>query len=105
MEQGETSGQREMRKRWPFEDVVRKVERIRGESWAEFRDRHGDWGRDLALWAGRKYCGMTLKELGGATGGIDYTTAAMAIQRLCARSVKCREIRRGMRRLDREYQM
>ena len=32
------------------------VERVKGEKWMEFRDRHGDWGRDAALWLGRR-CG------------------------------------------------
>ena len=98
----ETSGQRELRKRWAFDEIVRKVERIKKERWPEFRDRHGDWGRDLALWAGRKYCGMTLKELGEAAGGIDYTTVVLAIQRLAAKSGNSRDIRSAMRRVDRE---
>ena len=30
------------------------VEEVKGERWEEFRDRHGDWGRDAALYLGRR---------------------------------------------------
>ena len=35
-------------------------------SWGSFRDRRGDWGRELALYLGREQGGMTLAELGHA---------------------------------------
>ncbi|CAN5589638.1 hypothetical protein BH18VER1_BH18VER1_05800 [soil metagenome] len=46
-----------------------------------FRDRYGDWGRDLALWLGRTQCGMTLRELGEEAGWIDYATVSAATAR------------------------
>jgi REP element-mobilizing transposase RayT len=52
----------------PFDAVVRAVEQLKGENWDSFVNRHGDWGRDMALHAGRHYCGMTLRELGGLVG-------------------------------------
>lgn len=36
---------------------------------ADDRDRHGDDGRDMALWLGRRHGGLTLAELGVAVGG------------------------------------
>jgi len=98
----ETSGQKELRKRLTFAEIIRKVERIKGEQWAEFRDRHGDWGRDVALWAGRKYSGLTLNELGQEAGGIDYTAVVLAIRRLVDKSGQSSLLCRAMRRLDRE---
>jgi hypothetical protein len=35
-----------------------------GSKGPEFRDRYGDWGRDLVLYLGRKDCGLKLRELG-----------------------------------------
>jgi hypothetical protein len=32
-------------------------------SFYEFRDRYGDWGRDLAMHVARQNCGIGLKEL------------------------------------------
>jgi hypothetical protein len=62
------SNEREWRRLLPFEDVVKAVESVKGEPWSDFVNRHGDWGRDMALYVGRLRCGLTLKELGDYTG-------------------------------------
>jgi REP element-mobilizing transposase RayT len=62
-------------------DVVKIVERMRGESWADFADRHGDSGRDLALYLARRRSGLTLGELGREFGITEYKTVAAAIKR------------------------
>ena len=36
-----------------LEAVIAAVEWVKGEKWDEFRDRHGDRGRDLVLHLGR----------------------------------------------------
>jgi putative transposase len=61
--------------------VIGAVEKLKGESWTEFRDRHGDEGRDLALYLGRRACGMKLRELAETAGLKDYSAAALAIKR------------------------
>jgi hypothetical protein len=53
----ETEGQTEWKRRRGFGEIVGMVERVKRERWEAFRDRCGDWGRDLALWAGRQYGG------------------------------------------------
>ena len=46
-----------------------------------FRDRYGDGGgRDLALWVARRHCGMTLRALGEAVGGMDYSVVSEAVR-------------------------
>ena len=65
-----------------WEEAVAAVEKVRGEKWSDFRDRYGDWGRDLALYLGQRRCGMKLKELGQRAGGIDYGTVSVTIRRL-----------------------
>ena len=52
--------------------VIAAVERVKGEKWDEFRDRHGDRGRDLVLYLGRPLCGLKLKELAAAVGLPNY---------------------------------
>ena len=84
----ETAGQRALRRRRAFDEVVGIVERIKGERWAQFRDRQGDWGRDLALWVARRCTGLTLAQLGQQAGGMDYTAVAMAIRRFADRASK-----------------
>ena len=68
--------------------MIALVERLKGERLEAFRERHGDWGRDLVLWAGRHYGGQTLRGLGVWAGGLDYTAVTNAIVRLesCAKT-------------------
>ena len=61
--------------------VIASVETVKGEGWEEFRDRHGDSGRDLALYVGWRACGLKLQELAGAEGMTDYSTVSIAVRR------------------------
>lgn len=45
----ESPGRRELNTRASWEAVVAAVEGLKQERWEHFADRHGDWGRDLAL--------------------------------------------------------
>ena len=62
-------------------EIIKRVERVKGEPWEVFRDRYGDRGRDLVLYLGRRECGLTLQELAQAVGLEGYKTAATAIRR------------------------
>ena len=64
-----------------FEEAVAAVEKVKGEQWKDFRDRHGDRGRDLVMYLARRRCGMKLAELGKAVGGLDYATVSAAVKR------------------------
>jgi len=83
----------ELKKRCTFDEIVQCVERIKGEKWDDFRDRYGDWGRDLALWGGSRFGGLTLGALGKAAGGMDYSAVSMCIRRLEARARHDRNLR------------
>ena len=67
-----------------LEAVIRCVEQVRQEKWDLFRDRHGDRGRDLVLYLGRRVSGLTLNELARGAGMNEYATVAMAIKRYAA---------------------
>jgi REP element-mobilizing transposase RayT len=75
----EQTALRRLQARTTWEQVVAAVEKQRGEPWAKFRDRHGDWGRDAVLHLARKRCGLTLRELGELAGGMDYRSVASAL--------------------------
>jgi len=79
---------RQLKPRPGFATVVKAVERWKGETWAAFRDRHGDLGRDVALYIGRQRCGLTLGELGVAAGGIDYRSVGGAVKRIAQRAAR-----------------
>ena len=74
-----------------WSDIVSWVEQRRGMPWAEIRRKKHDWGRNLAWWAGHRWAGITLRELGEASGGVDYATVAKAIERFPAATAKLPE--------------
>ena len=98
----EHTGRADMQRRRTFAEIVAQVERVKREPWDSFRDRYGDWGRDLALWLARRYGGLRLRELGAAAGGMDYTAVANAVLRLPVRAKRDPGLRQAMERLQRE---
>ena len=58
--------------------------------------------RDLVFWAGLRYSGLTLKELGDLAGGVDYTAVANAIKRVEARAQVDNALRRAMKHVRRK---
>lgn len=84
--QRETSGKREWRRRLTMGEVLRGVEAVRGEPWRVCGRRHGDWAQPLAMWAARRYTGLTLAAIGQAMGGKDYAAVSMALKRFDARA-------------------
>jgi hypothetical protein len=101
----ETGGRRELGKRIEFDGIVQIVERLKKAKWDDFRDQRGDPGRDLALWAARRYAGMPLGELGQRAGGMDYSAVAVSVLRLLRRSQKDRSLRRLMKHVADQCQI
>jgi len=83
-QKGENTNERDWRRLLPFPEVMAAVGSARGEPWENFVNRHGDWGRDLALYIGRVRCGLTLKELGGYTdiNAASVSQAAIRIRKM-----------------------
>ena len=63
----EQPGARALRRR-DFEEVVGVISRLKGEAWESFRDRHGDWGHDLAFMAGPRLLRAQAHRTWGACG-------------------------------------
>jgi hypothetical protein len=68
----------------PAEAIMKVVEKHAGKPWVAFADRHGDWGRDLALYLARMKSGLTLRRIGEIAGGMDYKAVSKAIGRFKA---------------------
>lgn len=64
-----------------LEEVIANVEKVKGQTWGELRDRHGDEGRDLVLYLGRRACGIKLGQLAVVAGMSDYKAVSIAIRR------------------------
>ena len=95
----EIAGSAKLRAKVSFEDMVKIVEGLRGEDYRTFMMRRGDWAKPLLLWALRRYSGMTLKAVGAAVGGMDYTAVAMAIKRFEKRSEKEPKLRQQIQKV------
>lgn len=96
----EIAGHRALNRHKTWVEIVQAVEDIKGEAWAAFNQRRGDGGLALALWAGRRWGGLTLCEAGACAGGMDYTAVAMAVRRLEQRSLRDAVLRQQMKRLE-----
>jgi hypothetical protein len=68
--------------------IIASLEQAKGESWADFGGRHGDWGRDAALWLGRRRGRLKLAELGERIGGMDYAAVSQAVSQFGKRLEK-----------------
>jgi hypothetical protein len=86
----------------PFSRVIELVEQEKGEAWEHFRDRHGDAGRDMALWLGRRHCGLTQAELGQAVGGMAYPAVGQAVRQIERRRKTDRSLARTLLRLEQQ---
>jgi chromosomal replication initiation ATPase DnaA len=79
--------------------IASAVEVAKGENRAEFSVRHGDWGRDAALWLGRRQGRLSLAELGRLVGGMDYSPVGQAVSQFGSRLERDRELRGELGRI------
>jgi hypothetical protein len=64
-----------------WQQVVEEVERERGERWRQFCERHGDKGRELALYLGRREGRLTLSALANHAGMRSEAAVNLAVKR------------------------
>src|SRR5437667_70659 len=83
-----------------WKEVLTAVEGLCGEKWEALRDRHGHWARELALYLGRRTCGLRLAELGSALGGTDYAAVSVAIKRFERRLIRDRSLRKTVESIE-----
>jgi hypothetical protein len=86
-------------KRPELNEIIANLEKARGEPWTEIRDRHGDSGRDLVLYLGRRVCGLKLGELAVLMEMKDYGAVSAAIRRYEGRLNRSRTERNCLRQL------
>lgn len=94
---------RAWRRLLPFSKVVEAVSAEKGEQWDEYCSRHGDSGRDIALWLGRKHCGLTLAELGRAAGGMAYPAVGFAVRNIEKRLQTDRQLQKTIEHVERKF--
>lgn len=74
--QEQRGAQRLLAARPRLAEIIKAVEAVKGDKWAQFRDRYADTGRDLVLYLGRRLSGMKLKELATAVDLPNYGVVA-----------------------------
>jgi len=95
---------RHLRARPQWADIRAAIEQVRGESWEDFRDRHGDWGRDAALYLARQRAGLKLRELGDLAGGIDYRSVGSAVRGFKRRLARDRQLAEKIKEAETKLQ-
>ena len=61
--------------------IMALVEKLKTAPWRAFRDQRNDWGRDLAVYLGRRLGGLTLRELAEAAQGTSAGAMSVAVRR------------------------
>ena len=87
--------------RTTWAQIVRALVAAKGQAWEQFGQQHGDWGRDAALWLGRKRGGYRLGELGQWAGGMDYAAVGQAVSRFGKRLEQARALRQQLTEIER----
>lgn len=85
-----------------WERIIAAVEVEHGGQWMEFRDRHGDWGRDVAIYLGRRKGRMTLRDLGAKVGGLGPAATGQVVSRVSRRAAEDSEMARRLQRIQLE---
>jgi hypothetical protein len=93
---------RKLEQRLSWVAIVAALEVAKGEKWDVFSQRYGDWGRDAALWLGRKRGRYTLSELGRLAGGLDYAAVGQAVSRFAKRLQNGGGLQRSLNKIERE---
>ena len=100
----EQTGLRKLRAAPTLNTVIATVAAVRGERWEQWRDRHGDWGREAVLWFGRKRCALKLRELGAAVGGLDYRSVSSALRQFAKRLERDKNLARQLKAIETQLQ-
>jgi putative transposase len=87
------------------EEIIGVVEAVKCEKWSDFRDRHGDWGRDLVFYLGRKLWALRLRDLAAASGGMDEVAVSMAARRVPVRAERNRALAEAITITQQNLQM
>ena len=82
------AGRRALRRRVTLAELRQALTKLNGVGWEALAAKRGNLARPLFLWAGLRWCGCTLSELGAELGGMSYAAVSIALKRLAQRSAK-----------------
>jgi len=82
-----------------WDRIIGAIEKLWGEPWEKISQRHGDPGRELAMLIAQRFGGMSLREIGDAVGGLQYSAVSDAVRRTSARLEGDRALEKRFKRL------
>jgi len=97
----EQTAARRMRRRVGWEELVGAAEKMRGEPWDRWAERHGDWGRDGVMYVAVRHGGMRLAEA-VRRAGVKYQAGAQAVKRFAQKLGEDAERKRFVAKLRSE---
>ena len=68
-----------------WQSITEAVARVWKEPWETASRRHGDPAREVAMLIGRRYAGMSLRQIGEAMGKLSYPAVSDAVRRTIRR--------------------
>jgi len=87
-----------------FGQVIAVIEASQGQPWDAFRDRRGNWGRDLALYLGREMGGMKRVDLRQATAAGSLMAVSVALKRFGQRLEPDKRLRQALKQATEKLQ-
>jgi chromosomal replication initiation ATPase DnaA len=79
--------------------ITQAVARVWREPWERASRRHGDPAREVAMLIGRRYAGMSLRQIGEAIGDLSYPAVSDAVRRTTARLEKDRPLQKRLKQV------
>jgi chromosomal replication initiation ATPase DnaA len=82
-----------------WQAITQAVAKAWREPWGTASRRHGDPAREVAMLIGRRYAGMSLRQIGEAIGDLSYPAVSDAVRRINRRLEKDRSLQKRFKRV------
>jgi putative transposase len=82
-----------------WQSITEAVAKVWEEPWETASRRHGDPAREVAMLIGRRYAGMSLRQIGEAIGELSYPAVSDAVRRTTGRLEKDRSLQKRLKRV------
>jgi putative transposase len=79
--------------------ITQAVAKVWREPWETASRRHGDPAREVAMLIGRRYVGMSLRQIGEAIGDLSYPAVSDAVRRITMRLEKDRSLQKRLKQV------
>ena len=82
-----------------WQGITEAVAKVWREPWETASQRHGDPAREVAMLIGRRYAGMSLRQIGEAIGDLSYPAVSDAVRRTTRRLEKDRSLQKRLKQV------